>query len=515
MMEKWSVDSSSSGTAPITWRTKMVYGSGAIAYGVKDVGFSYFLLFYYSQVVGLPAGWVSAALLLASVIDAIADLVIGQVSDNWNSRLGRRHPFMYASALPAAIVFALLWNPPAWPAEHLIIYMVVMTVSVRIFISLYEIPGNALVPELTKDYNQRTSFFSYRFFFAYWGGLLLNLVTLTWLFRPTATYPIGQLNPAGYTTYGIMAGCVILVSILTASIGTHRYIPYLKSPPPKRPVSLPRALGEIRRTLFNPSLVMLLISGISGSVASGISAGLSLYVNTYFWGLSAAKLAMLLPASLIGSATGAFVAPVLSRRLGKRRASVILAIVAATIGVSPLLLRLQGWFPANGSDALIVILFGTNVTAIALGVAASVLISSMLIDVVEENELSTGRRAEGLVLAANVFIQKCVSGVGILVSGLLVSVVHFPVRADPATLDPSIIRNLVLLVVPTLIALQAVTIFFISRYRITQQGHEANLQLLAAREAGTAPADAAVPASDLPENDAPPEGLARQSPSPV
>ena len=72
--------------------TKLFYGLGSVAYGVKDNGFSAFLLLFYNQVLGLPAPWVGAAIGIALVVDSVLDPVIGQISDNWRSRWGRRHP---------------------------------------------------------------------------------------------------------------------------------------------------------------------------------------------------------------------------------------------------------------------------------------------------------------------------------------------------------------------------------------------------------------------------------------
>ena len=118
--------------------TKLYYGFGSVAYGVKDNGFAYFLLLYYNQVLGLPASWVGAAIMVALVIDAISDPVVGYVSDNLHSRWGRRHPFMYAAAAPVAISFHLLWNPPQGLTQvGLFAYLLTIAVLVRTFITFY------------------------------------------------------------------------------------------------------------------------------------------------------------------------------------------------------------------------------------------------------------------------------------------------------------------------------------------------------------------------------------------
>src|SRR6476659_1021402 len=92
--------------------TRLAYGFGNGAIGVKDNGFSYFLLMFYSQVIGLDARLVGVALTVALVVDAFVDPMVGYWSDNLRSRWGRRHPFMYASAVPLAGLYFMMWNPP-------------------------------------------------------------------------------------------------------------------------------------------------------------------------------------------------------------------------------------------------------------------------------------------------------------------------------------------------------------------------------------------------------------------
>ena len=95
-----------------TLSTKLYYGFGAVAYGAKSNGFNYLLLFFYSQVIGLRADLVSLGILIALIFDAVSDPIVGYLSDNTRSRLGRRHPFMYAAGVPVAIAYFFLWSPP-------------------------------------------------------------------------------------------------------------------------------------------------------------------------------------------------------------------------------------------------------------------------------------------------------------------------------------------------------------------------------------------------------------------
>lgn len=85
--------------------TKLAYGFGSVAYGVKNSGFDYFFLIFYSQVMGVDAGLVGTALLIALIFDAFSDPLIGYLSDNTHSRWGRRHPFMYFASIPVAVSY--------------------------------------------------------------------------------------------------------------------------------------------------------------------------------------------------------------------------------------------------------------------------------------------------------------------------------------------------------------------------------------------------------------------------
>ena len=97
---------------PLPFRLKLIHGFGAVAFGVKDGGFLFFLLFYYSQVLGMDAGLVGLILLAALVIDAVVDPLIGYLSDRTYTRWGRRLPWLYAAPIPLALVWVMLWSPP-------------------------------------------------------------------------------------------------------------------------------------------------------------------------------------------------------------------------------------------------------------------------------------------------------------------------------------------------------------------------------------------------------------------
>ena len=170
------IQGSTPATRKVDLSTKLYYGFGAVANGAKSNGFNYLLLFYYSQVIGLRADLVSLGILIALVFDAISDPLVGYISDNTHSKLGRRHPYMYAAGVPVALAYYFLWSPPAWDETGMFLYFVCMAVLIRTLITFYEIPATALVAELTDDYDQRTEMMSFRFFFGWGGGLTMAVM---------------------------------------------------------------------------------------------------------------------------------------------------------------------------------------------------------------------------------------------------------------------------------------------------------------------------------------------------
>jgi len=462
--------------------TKLLYGSGSIGYGIKDVAFRSFLLLYYNQVIGVRAELVSLAILVALVVDAISDPIVGQWSDNIRTRWGRRHPMMIASALPAAGSLLFLFFPPQGMNDTQVFwYILVVGCCVRTFITFFEIPSSALAPELTSDYDERTSIASYRYFFAYLGGVGMAFLTLLVFLRPTAEYPVGQLNPGGYETFALVGAGVMLAAILLSSFGTLHRVKYFKPPPQRERAGVLRSLAEMRQTFSNKGFLAILAFGVLKYTSVGMTSALSIYFGTYFWGFTSGQLAILTVDSLVGAFLALFVAPIASAKLGKRNAAFYLAIVAVAFASAPYLLRFAGLMPDNGERALVAAVFFFSMLFQMCGVSSAVLTHAMIGDIVEESQLRTGRRSEGLFYAANTLMQKSTSGLGVFAAGLLVAFVGIVPGSDPRTIDPAIPQMLALAYVPALIVLYIGGAGFLFAYRIDRETHAANVSELERR----------------------------------
>lgn len=461
--------------------TRLAYGLGAGAYGIKDGGFSYFLLIFYSQVIGVDARLVGLALTIALVLDAISDPIVGYWSDNLRSRWGRRHPFLYASALPTAITYLLIWNPPAgWSQGALFWYLLLLAVLVRTAITFYETPSTALGPELAKDYDDRTALYGWRLFFAWVIGTVMTVANFTLIFPAFATpaIPNGQFNRDAYALYGIIAAALILVAILVSALGTHGHIRHLRQAPPRRAPGLKGIFRDIFETLFRRDFAALFAANLFGAIATGVSASLSFYFYAYFWGFRTEQTGLITMSVFASAIIGGSLAPFISRRLGKRRGAVIIGVLAGLVLPLPIILRLLGVLPPNGDPLIFWTVFGVTLIDVGLVICFQALVASMVADLVEQAELSTGRRSEGVFFAANTFIRKSVQGLGVMAASLVLTMAEFPKGATPDQVGAESLFRLGATYVPAIWLLWTCMILAVSRYRLNRADHEANLRAL-------------------------------------
>jgi Na+/melibiose symporter-like transporter len=414
--------------------------------------------------------------MIALVVDGFVDPLIGHVSDRLHSRFGRRHPFMYASALPVAMVYYFLWNPPAPLGRgDLFAYLLITAIIVRMLIACYEIPSAALISEMTQDYDQRTSLVAYRFFFGVLGAVFIGVLAFAVYLQPSKTESVGLLNRAGYHGYSIAAAFVMFAAILISTAGTHRFIPYLRAAPPKRRFNLSAEIKELRAALSNRGLLAMLGTGCFGSMAAGIVATLSIYFATYFWRLSPDQLSVISLSALLSAMFALLLARFLSSRFDKKPAALATAIGALFFAPLTIALRLLHLFPENSSPALFPIILGITVIHTTLMLLSATLLTAMLADTIEENEIQNRQRSDGLYFAAAFFVQKCVSGLGIFASGLVLSWAQFPEGARPDAVAPQVLTNLGWRYILIIVVLYAISIFSITFYRIGRADHAANV----------------------------------------
>jgi glycoside/pentoside/hexuronide:cation symporter, GPH family len=213
----------------------------------------------------------------------------------------------------------------------------------------------------------------------------------------------------------------------------------------------------------------------------GLSNSLAGFMSYDFWNLTPQAVAGITALAAPAAIVGVVAAPLLSRALDKKRTMITVFTLSIFIGVIPVSLRLLGLLPPNGSPLIPLILAADLFVAGALALIGAVIISSMIADVVEDNAVRTGVRAEGLLFAANGLIPKITAGLGGVVGNLMLEFVHFPAVAqtNPAIgVDPGIMRHLALISLPVGIVLNLLSVGMLVFYRLDTGSHEANLEAL-------------------------------------
>lgn len=470
---------------------KAAYGLGQLAEGLKNGAMGTFLVFYYSQVLGMPGTLAGLAVGAALVVDAITDPLAGSLSDHLRSRWGRRHPFMVASMIPLALSFFLLFAPPVrgdWP---LFAWLMVFTNLTRTAMTFYHVPHLALGAELTSDFSGRISLVGYRMVFRILGGAVAPMIGFHFFFAPKPDFPVGQLDESAYPPFALTLAVLMVLSIALSAWGTRQFIPFLSTPPASPSIGirgvLVRALVDVSTAMRLASFRWLFSGVLFVFLMIGIHAALSLYILTYFWELSSADLVILTPAYTVGLMLGTLFGPAFLRRAGKRGALLFGTVWWAVLEIAPVTLRLTGWFPGNDSDWLLPLLIAISIVQALGAVQANVAFGSALADIVDENELATGRRQEGIMFSTSSFSAKFATGMGSFFAGIALDLIAWPrgvAIRTAADVAPETVVRLGLVYGPLMLGFSVVTVWCYSHYQLTRERHADILAELERRKQG-------------------------------
>lgn len=460
------------------------YGFGAIVNGVKNAAFSTYLMLFYNQVIGVSASVVGTAIALTLLVDALVDPVIGRWSDVTRSRWGRRHPFIYASAIPTALFFMLAWFPPAgWTDLEYGMWIFGTAVLTRMAVSLNEIPSSAMATELTEEYAQRTKLFSLRYLWGYAGSYGYGAFCLAVIFVATADYPRGQLNPAAYGPFAMLGAALIIIGALVSGLSTHSRIPYMRQYSGDQQGGVGTHFREMASAMKNRAFLAIFGFGVLKYTAIGLYSATTVYFGTYLWKLNGPTLAILTFDGLVAALLAAPLAPVMSRKLGKRNASMIFAFVGICLGISPLVLAYNDMFFTPGDPRLVPTLFVIGAVYGSMIAISLINTSSMLADVVEDSAVTTGRHTAGTFFAASAFMQQCSSALGIFMAGQILTWSAFPEKADPAKVTDAMTDSLLIHYIPASFGLWVLGLLILLFYPIDEKKHRENVERLKALEA--------------------------------
>ncbi len=451
-------------TERLTRRTKLAYGAGDLGPAIVTAINGFFLNAFLLDVAGLRPGMVGTIFLLTKIWDAVNDPLLGMLSDRTRTRWGRRRPWLLFAAIPFGVFFFLQWNvPPVSDAGKFVYYLIVAILLDTAFTAI-NVPYAALTPELTHDYDERTSLSSYRMSFSILGGVLAA-------FFHTILVGLFPEVRVGYMVSAAVWAVLITVPNWITFAFTREV--HFTEDRPKGPGFFEGIKIAFRNRAFVLVTVIYLLSWLS---IQFVQNNLILYVR--YWLGAEALFGPIILAVQFSAFAFVLVWTQVSRRVGKQRTYYV------GMGVW-IIVSLALFFVQPGQIALFFVL------AILAGAGVSIgyiIPWSMIPDVIEQDELETGQRREGIFYGFFVFMQKLGLSLGLAISNFMLEAAGYitPVSGEALPLQPPpvlLALRLFVSVAPAIVLL--ISFVVVRAYPITRERHAAiRAQLARPKPAG-------------------------------
>jgi GPH family glycoside/pentoside/hexuronide:cation symporter len=421
----------------------------------------FFQLYFLTDVAGLRPDYAAWAVGIGRLWDAVNDPLFGLISDRIHSRWGRRRVLLLFGAVPLGVSFAMMWLVPPWEPLALTAYYAVAFILFDTVFTAVHVGYNALTPEMTPDYDERSSLNGYRMVFSISGtlGAIILATVLGWVLTDARLH---------FAIVGVSLGLASMLPPLIVFAVTRE----AATEGAAEPLLVRDAL---RATLSNrPFWLVMGLYLLSWTTASILAANLVYFANYYLRVPEQANYFVLV-------AQGAAIAFIplwvwVARRLDKRR-----AFMLGTVSWIVVLLGIFVLQPDQvGLAYLLAALSGSGIAT------AYVLPWSMVPDIIEYDELNTGQRREGSYYAFASFFQKLATGAALWAMGQALAVTGYltPASGEPLPAQPvEAVQAIRLFMGPVPVVLLALAILFAWRYPISRERHRALRDQLAERDA--------------------------------
>ena len=478
-------ESSTDRKRKVPLRTKLAYSSGTLNEAVVSAA-GIATLIYYNQVLGVSPAMCGVAFMIVHIVDAVSDPIMGALSDRINTRWGRRHPAMLASALPWTVSFYFLYQPISGLSETgYFVWLTGFMMLVRLSYTIFAVPHNALGAELTDDYHERTSVYGYKVVVWSAASVLLGMIVWWVIFPSTPDYDNGLLNEGRYPLLALSGAIVIFLATVACTYLTRDQIPFLHDTSSNRP-SFKQYFRNLLGLLANPSYLAVCVAWLTLATALGILMVTVNYAYLYAYGLSTEQMSVLTFLKLPGILIALPLATYLTRKLDKKYSFMFTALFAATVIASPHMFKMYGIFPANDTALYLWAIFAPLFIGYMTLPVMNIVVESQLVDICDLQEYKTGTRDEGVIFAIRTFSMKATIGLGSLIGGFGLEFIDFPDNAVAGELEPGVVNGLLFMSGPLYFIFMALGVAFMFMYRIDSKRHAEILAVLEERRAAQA-----------------------------
>jgi len=461
----------SSGDKPLSLRTKLVFGFGDWGNSSTSTIFGFFFAFFLNNIAGVQPIYAIPVLLAGGIWDAINDPLIGVFADRVRTRWGRRRPFFLFGAIPFGLSFILLWWVPPFDSQAaLSVYYSLVYIMFDTAYTFVAVPYSALTPELTGDYNERTSLNGYRMVVSVIAGLVAA-VAMPFFVEQVAD------KQAAYLAVAAVFGILAIIPYLLLFFFIKERFQNVES----AKFSIFKGFQLTwRNKPFRYAAGIYTTAWVSVSLAGALFQ----YYLT-FWLRIPTQVDVILGLLMVSTLVFIPLIVYLSKRLGKQKAYMIALGWWAVVMISLFLL------PPYFTPVIYFLIAGAGI-----GVAAAhVIPASMIPDVIDQDELDTGFHREATYYGFIVFIQKAGSAALLAFMQLALSISGYRIPISPSdplsTLQPeSTLWTIRFLIGPVCAALLGGSILLAWKYPITRESHtELRKAIVIQRAEGEQPLD--------------------------
>jgi GPH family glycoside/pentoside/hexuronide:cation symporter len=445
----------------LSTRFKLLFSAGDLSASIPLAIVMFFQLYFLTDVARLRPDYAGWAVALPRLWDAVNDPLFGMFSDRLRTRWGRRRVLILFGAFPLGLSFMFMWFVPPFGQLGLAVYYAIAFIIFDTAFTVFHVGYNALTPELTPDYDERSSLNGYRMVFSISGtlGAIILATVLGWYVSDTR---------ALFAMLGVGLGLASMIPPLIVFKITR------EKPADDQPEPLSWR-QSMRATLGNRPFRFVMGLYLTSWTTASILAAMLVYFANY-------RLRVPEQANyfvLLAEGAAIFFIPFwvwVSKKLDKRRAFIIGALtwLVVLLGISALPAR------AIGLAYILAALSGSGIAA------AYVLPWSMIPDIIEHDQLKTGQRREGSYYAFASFFQKLATALALWAMGQALAYSGYVAPGPDGALPvqpESAVWAIRVFTGPIPAALLILSVLFAMKYPITRESHEATLKELAAQEA--------------------------------
>lgn len=454
---KKSVTSLKSDTSLPCWE-KIAFGSGGMCMFYGNVGINSTAIPFYQMIMGVNPALLGLALAIPRFLDAITDPLMGNISDNFRSRWGRRRPFILFGAIAMSITYGLVWMvPEGWSEFATVGWLIATSLFFYLAYTMFAVPFNSLSYEMSPDYDERTSVMAH---VTFWTKVAET--SYQWII-PLASLGVfvSVLSGTRWICWGVAVLFMGVMGSVPAVFSKERYYDIRLKEEVRSPFwsGLGNVLGN---RAFIILIILALLQVISGMLASSLDYYLLVY---YIFDGDIAQGSVWKGFISTGYALCGFLGIPLvgywARHTTKRRVLCAMYVLMILNGICRWFVYVPGHQKYLFLDPLLGGLFWIGI---------GMVVPSMIADVCDDDELKHGMRREGMFGATYSWIVKMALSLSALASGIALNMVGFHVKLGGLQTHETFLRMRLAMVlggiVPSILAIVLLSFYPLSRKRM-------------------------------------------------